>query len=293
MSNPTSEAGTLSQPQSPPQVPPLPDDIPGVVRLALNEDVGIGDLTAELIPPDRREQAVLISREEAVLCGTAWFDEVFRQLDATIIINWRYTDGERIPRDVTLCTLSGRARTLLTGERTALNFLQLLSGIATRTRCYADLLTGTRCQLLDTRKTLPGLRRAQKYAVACGGGKNHRMGLYDAILIKENHIHAAGGIASAVAKGKSNRQRVEIEVENLAELEQAITAGADIIMLDNFDIDRIQEAVRLNRGRARLEVSGNVTPATLPQIAATGVDYVSVGDLTKNVRAIDFSMRIM
>ena len=271
----------------------LPADITSTVRSALNEDIGSGDLTAELIPPEKMNKAEVISREPAVLCGSAWFDEVFRQLDATTRIDWSFTDGDRIMPEIPLCRISGRTRTLLTGERTALNFLQLLSGTATVTEAYVSMLAGTKTRLLDTRKTIPGLRSAQKYAVTCGGGKNHRMGLYDAILIKENHIQAAGGIQPAVQLAKSRYRQVEIEVENMQELEQAIAAGADTIMLDNFDLELIRDAVRINQGRSLLEVSGNVTLATLPELAATGVDFISSGDLTKNVRAIDFSMRIM
>jgi nicotinate-nucleotide pyrophosphorylase (carboxylating) len=271
----------------------LPDDIAGTVRLALHEDIGSGDVTAQLIRPDRTDQAIVISREPAVLCGCAWFNEVFLQLDAGTRIDWSFADGDHIVPDTPLCTLSGLTRALLTGERTALNFLQLLSGTATATGRYVAQLAGSRTRLLDTRKTIPGLRSAQKYAVACGGGKNHRMGLYDAVLIKENHIQSAGGILHAVQDARSRTRQVEVEVENLEQLEQAISAGADTIMLDNFAIDQIREAVRINQGRSILEVSGNVTLAKLPEIAATGVDYVSTGDITKNVRAIDFSMRIM
>jgi len=271
----------------------LPADITSTVRRALNEDIGSGDLTAELIPHEKRDNAVVISRESAVLCGSAWFDEVFRQLDETTRIDWSFTDGARIMPEIPLCRISGRTRTLLTGERTALNFLQLLSGTATVTHAYVSMLRGMKTKLLDTRKTIPGLRSAQKYAVSCGGGINHRMGLYDAILIKENHIQAAGGIQQAIQLAKSSHRQVEVEIENLRELEQAIAAGADTIMLDNFNIELIREAVRINQGRSQLEVSGNVTMTTLPELAATGVDYISSGDLTKNVRAIDFSMRIM
>lgn len=272
---------------------PLPADIASTVRRALNEDIGSGDLTAELLAPDKSDEAVIISREQAVLCGTAWFDEVFRQIDDAIRIDWSYSDGDEIRPDDPVCRLNGRTRTLLTGERTALNFLQLLSGTATITRSYVTLLDGMETQLLDTRKTVPGLRSAQKYAVACGGGKNHRMGLYDAVLIKENHIHSAGNIRLAIEQAKALHRNIEVEVENLDELKQAIEAGADKIMLDNFDIAAMQEAVSINRGRASLEASGNVDRETLRDIAATGVDFISVGNLTKNVQAIDFSMRIM
>jgi len=271
----------------------LPADITSTVRRALSEDIGSGDLTAELIPADSMGNAVVISREDAILCGSAWFNEVFYQVDASMQIAWSFQDGAAIAPDVPLCTLSGNTRALLTGERTALNFLQLLSGTATVTHEYVDLIEGMKTRLLDTRKTVPGLRSAQKYAVACGGGKNHRMGLYDAILIKENHIQAAGGIAQAVEKAKSLHRFVEVEVENLDELRQALDAGANTIMLDNFSLDLMRQAVVINNGRSALEASGNVTRSTLTEIAATGVDYISIGDLTKNVRAIDFSMRIM
>ena len=270
----------------------LPADIASTVRRALSEDIGSGDLTAELIPADNTSNAVVISRENAILCGCAWFNAVFLQLDATMQIDWSFQDGDAIKPDIPLCTLTGNSRALLTGERTALNFLQLLSGTATLTNSYAALIEGLKTQLLDTRKTIPGLRSAQKYAVACGGGKNHRMGLYDAILIKENHIQAAGNISSAVQHAKSVHRFVEIEVENLDELRQALDAGADTVMLDNFSLDLMRQAVELNNGGAALEASGNVTRDSLREIAATGVDYISIGDLTKNVQAIDFSMRI-
>lgn len=271
----------------------LPADIASTVRRALSEDIGSGDLTAELIPADSTGNAVVISREDAVLCGSAWFDAVFLQLDATMKIDWSFQDGDSIKPEVQLCTLTGNTRALLTGERTALNFLQLLSGTATITHTYVALIEGLKTQLLDTRKTIPGLRSAQKYAVACGGGKNHRKGLYDATLIKENHIQAAGNIATAVSQAKSLHRFVEVEVENLEEFRQALDAGADTIMLDNFSIDLLRQAVAINDGRSALEASGNVTRDTLREIAATGVDYISIGDLTKNVQAIDFSMRIM
>jgi nicotinate-nucleotide pyrophosphorylase (carboxylating) len=244
-----------------------------------------------LIPGDVTARAVVITRENAVLCGTAWFDEVYRQLDPAITVTWHAHDGDRITPRMKVCSVQGPARALLSGERTALNFLQLLSGTATVTREYADLLAGGKARLLDTRKTVPGLRSAQKYAVRCGGGYNHRMGLYDAILIKENHICAAGGISAAVARAKSQDVPVEVEVENLAELEEAITAGADTVLLDNFDLAGLREAVAANRSRAKLEVSGGVSLDNLRELAATGVDYISVGALTKHVRAVDFSMR--
>lgn len=271
----------------------LPADLASSVRLALKEDIGSGDLTAELIPAEITSRAVIISREPAILCGCAWFDEVFRQLDDATRVEWAFHDGDAIAPDVPLCNITGHTRALLTGERTALNFLQLLSGTATTTRNYVTLLGQAHSRLLDTRKTIPGLRSAQKYAVVCGGGNNHRMGLYDAILIKENHIQAAGGIQPAVQRARASGRRVEVEVEDLRELEQAIAAGTDTIMLDNFTLDMIREAVHVNQGRALLEVSGNVTRETLLELAATGVDLISCGDLTKNVTVIDFSMRIM
>jgi nicotinate-nucleotide pyrophosphorylase (carboxylating) len=271
----------------------LPEDISITVRRALEEDVGNGDLTAVLVPPERLATARVICREQAVLCGTAWFNEVFRQLDPATGISWQAADGEALQPEQTVCILSGPARTLLTGERTALNFLQLLSGTATTTRDYVKLLAGTKTRLLDTRKTLPGLRTAQKYAVACGGGCNHRMGLYDAILIKENHITAAGSITAAVRQAQTQHGEVEVEVENLDELQLALNAGANRIMLDNFSTAQIETAVRLNANRARLEVSGGVEVEAIKALASTGVDYISVGALTKHVRAIDFSMRVI
>ncbi len=271
----------------------LPPDLQSTVARALAEDVGAGDLTAALIPEQARAEATVISREPAVLCGTAWFDEVFRQLDTRIHTHWLLRDSDRMERDQLLCTLQGPARALLTGERTALNFLQTLSGTATLARRYADAVAGTRTAVLDTRKTLPGLRRAQKYAVHCGGCQNHRIGLFDALLIKENHIMAAGSITQAVATARRLHPGVtlEIEVENLAELEEALAAGPDIMMLDNFDLDTMRQAVQTVAGRVKLEASGNVNLDTIRAIAATGVDYVSVGGLTKDVRAVDLSLR--
>ncbi len=271
----------------------LPPDITSTVRCALSEDIGSGDLTAQLLPEQQQAQARVLCREQAVLCGSAWFDAVFKQLDPGVRVQWNAADGDAIRPDSVVCTLDGPARALLTGERTALNFLQLLSGTATITRRYVRLLEGSGTQLLDTRKTLPGLRTAQKYAVLCGGGRNHRMGLYDAVLIKENHIRAAGGIRAAVAQAKSTQCFVEVEVETLEQLEQAITAGADRVLLDNFDLDGMRRAVAAARGRVKLEVSGGVSAEQLKAIAATGVDYISMGALTKNVQAIDFSMRII
>lgn len=272
----------------------LPDDISDTVRRALAEDIGSGDLTAALIPPDRRADASVITRENAVLCGTAWFDEVFRQLDRTIHVSWQARDGDRIHAGQTVCTIKGPAQTILSGERMALNFLQLLSGVATQAREYVDRVSGTHAKILDTRKTVPGLRKAQKYAVTCGGAHNHRMGLYDSILIKENHIVAAGSIAAAVQRAKAAAPKgtsIEIEVENLDELQQAIEAGGTNLLLDNFSLDDLRAAVEQARGRATLEASGGITRENTRQIAETGVDYISVGDLTKNVKAVDFSMR--
>jgi nicotinate-nucleotide pyrophosphorylase (carboxylating) len=270
----------------------LPDPNP-TVTLALAEDVGGGDLTAALIPEGAQAEATVISREHAVLCGAAWFDAVFRQLDPRIHTEWRAADGDRIEPDQLLCTLRGPARALLTGERTALNFLQALSGTATLARQYADAVAGTGATILDTRKTLPGLRLAQKYAVRCGGCQNHRIGLFDAVLIKENHIMAAGSITNAIATARRLHPgvTVEVEVENLAELEEALAARPDIVMLDNFDLATLAEAVRITAKRVKLEASGNVNFDTVRAIAETGVDYISIGGLTKDVRAVDLSMR--
>ena len=270
----------------------LPDPHP-TVALALAEDIGGGDLTAALIPEATQAEATVISRESAVLCGTAWFDAVFQQLDARIVTDWLAGDGDRIEPDQLLCVLNGPARPLLTGERTALNFLQVLSGTATLARRYADLVAGTNAVILDTRKTLPGLRQAQKYAVRCGDCQNHRFGLFDAVLIKENHIMAAGSIGQAIATARHLHPdvTVEIEVENLTELEEALAARPDIVMLDNFDLATLVVAVRIADRRVKLEASGNVNFDTVRPIAETGVDYISIGGLTKDVRAVDFSMR--
>jgi nicotinate-nucleotide pyrophosphorylase (carboxylating) len=269
------------------------------VSHALAEDLGYlplqqGDITASLIPNEQAAIATVITREDCVVCGTAWVDEVFAQLSEQVVIQWHVADGDRVKANSVLCEISGPARILLTGERTALNFLQTLSGTATTTSQYVALLGGSKTRLLDTRKTLPGLRLAQKYAVSCGGGKNHRMGLYDAFLIKENHIAAAGSIANAVNTARLNfpGKPVEVEVEDLTELEQALAANADIIMLDNFHIADIVKAVSINKGKAKLEVSGNITAEALKSLSTTGVDYISSGALTKNVRAIDLSMRL-
>ncbi|OQX16253.1 MAG: nicotinate-nucleotide diphosphorylase (carboxylating) [Thiothrix lacustris] len=271
----------------------LPNDIQITVARALAEDIGTGDVTAGLIPAAKQASATVISREEAVLCGVAWFDEVFRQLDATVQIEWLYRDGERVAANAVLCTLRGSARSLLSGERAALNFLQTLSATATATRRYVDLVAHTACRILDTRKTLPGLRTAQKYAVLCGGGTNHRMGLYDRVLIKENHIMAAGSITAAIQQARALHPGilVEVETENLQELAEATAAHADIIMLDEYSLADMREAVRVTAGRIPLEASGGVSPETLVAITETGVDFVSIGGITKHVRAVDLSMR--
>ena len=275
-------------------------NIPGLeqqVEFALAEDVGTGDLTASLVPDNTVAHATVITREDAVICGTQWFDEVFRQLDPSIDVQWHCTDGQRVAANALLCEFTGPARALLTGERCALNFLQTLSGTATITRRYVDAVAGTGCRILDTRKTVPGLRRAQKYAVLCGGGVNHRIGLFDAILVKENHIISAGSIQAAVAKARATagERMVEVEVENLAELAQALQSDIDRILLDNFTLEDMIKAVKLKieqRGyHIQLEASGNVSLDTVHNIARTGVDFISVGGLTKHVQAIDLSMR--
>jgi nicotinate-nucleotide pyrophosphorylase (carboxylating) len=274
-----------------------PPDLEEQVARALAEDVGSGDLTAALVPRERTGRATVITREQAVLCGQPWFDAVFRQIDPSVRIEWEVAEGASVAPDRLLCRLNGPARSLLTGERTALNFLQTLSGTATATRRYVELLSGLPCRVLDTRKTIPGLRRAQKYAVRCAGGSNHRMGLYDGILVKENHIMAAGSIAAAVAAARTAGANVpvEVEVETLDELKQALDAGADMALLDEFSLEDLRSAVAMNRshprGPMKLEASGNITFDTLRPIAETGVDFISVGSLTKHVRAVDLSMR--
>ncbi|WP_437882809.1 carboxylating nicotinate-nucleotide diphosphorylase [Pseudomonas sp. LRF_L74] len=272
----------------------LDAEIHANVRRALREDIGSGDITAQLIPAERLAHATIITREAATIAGTAWVDEVFRQLDPRVAVHWQVADGERVQPNQALFHLQGPARALLSGERSALNFLQSLSAVATRCRYYADLVQGTGVKLLDTRKTLPGLRLAQKYAVTCGGCHNHRIGLFDAFLIKENHIAACGGIAEAIsaAHGIAPGKPVEIEVESLDELRQALDAGADIIMLDELSLDDMRTAVTLSAGRARLEASGGINETTLRDIAETGVDYVSIGSLTKDIKAVDLSMRL-
>ena len=275
--------------------PLLNTDITRAVCEALSEDIGSGDITAELVATDTQYLAKVITREPAIVCGVDWVNETFAQLDSSVTIDWSVSDGDRVEADQTLFTLSGSARSILTGERTALNFLQLLSGTATLCDRYAQLTAHTSVKLLDTRKTIPGLRTAQKYAVSCGGCFNHRIGLYDAYLIKENHIAACGSITDAVttAKAKHPDKPVEVEVENLDELEQALAAQADIVMLDNFSIKDLEQAVDINQGRAKLEASGNVSEVSLASLAATGVDYISIGALTKHVTAIDLSMRFL
>ncbi|MFN3901872.1 MAG: carboxylating nicotinate-nucleotide diphosphorylase [Alishewanella aestuarii] len=289
----------MSNPVTPFQHPLLADELRRAVAAALAEDLGqqnaeLGDITASLIPASQQAVATIITREDCVLCGSGFVNEVFLQLGNQVSIQWHATDGDRLSANSLICTLQGPARALLTGERTALNFLQLLSGTATTTAHYVRYLEGSNTRLLDTRKTLPGLRFAQKYAVSCGGGLNHRFGLFDAFLIKENHIAAAGSINQAVQLARQNfpGKPVEVEVENLDELKQALTAGADIIMLDNFATPEIRQAVLLNQGRAKLEVSGNITSERLSELAATGVDFISSGALTKHVQAIDLSMRL-
>ncbi|NLS12791.1 carboxylating nicotinate-nucleotide diphosphorylase [Vibrio sp. SM6] len=276
----------------------LPADITRAVRDTLKEDLGgtldaSNDITAALIPADVRNRATIITREAGVFCGQAWADEVFKQLGGDVTITWHVQDGDALTPNQTLCTLEGPARALLTGERNAMNFIQTLSGCATVTARYAAKIAHTQCRLLDTRKTIPGLRSALKYAVACGGGDNHRIGVFDAYLIKENHIIACGGIAAAIhtAKALNPGKPVEVETESLDELQQAIDAGADIIMLDNFTTEMMRQAVAINAGRAALENSGNVTLDTIAEYAETGVDYISVGALTKHIQALDLSMR--
>ena len=262
------------------------------VKAALHEDIGTGDITAELIPEDATATAALITREHATLAGQQWFDEVFKQLDSSVQIDWLVKDGDVISPDQKLCNLSGSARSLLSGERAAINFLQTLSGTATAVASFVSLIKDTDAKILDTRKTIPGLRLAQKYAVACGGGKNHRIGLYDEILIKENHILAAGSITKAITAAKEKNVPVEIEVESLQELEEALLSSPDQVLLDNFNIAELNKAVSIAKGKTKLEASGNVDKQTIRAIAETGVDYISIGALTKHVKAIDFSMRI-
>jgi len=273
---------------------PAPAVIERNVRAALEEDIGSGDITAALIAAGTRASGRVITREHGVQSGRPWVDAVFAQLDSAVKIEWHSRDGQVLAAGDTLFTFEGPARSLLTGERSALNFLQLLSGTATICHRYADLVSTTRVRLLDTRKTIPGLREAQKYAVRCGGCHNHRMGLYDAFLVKENHIAACGSIAAAVqtARRTAPGKPVEVEVETMDELEQALAAGCDRIMLDNFSIEQTAAAVTLSAGRAELESSGNITEGTLLAIAQTGVDFISIGALTKDCKALDLSMRL-
>lgn len=268
------------------------DEIISTVSIALDEDVGSGDLTANLIS-DRQSTAKLICRDEAVLCGRPWFDLCFSLLDESVSIDWLKEEGELVHSNDIICHIQGPARSILTSERTALNFLQTLSGVATTTKQYVDAVAGTGCRILDTRKTLPGLRKAQKYAVSCGGGHNHRIGLYDAVLIKENHIHAAGSICRALELAREAVDScvlIEIEVEDLAQLQQAIECGAERVLLDNFSLASLPQAVKLAGNSVETEVSGNVTLDNLSDIAHSGINFVSIGALTKNVRAIDLSL---
>lgn len=275
----------------------LKDHIHNSVAAAIAEDVGAGDLTASLVAPGAEIRATVITRENMTMAGRPWFDEVMHQVDSTVSVDWQFDDADEVAAGTKLCEITGAARSILTAERTALNFLQLLSAVATRTRQYVAAVEGTGCRILDTRKTIPGLRLAQKYAVLCGGGVNHRIGLFDAILIKENHIMSAGSIAAAVASVHALHPGipVEVEVESLQELRAALAAGADRLMLDNFDLPVLSEAVAINQDAnqspAELEASGGITLDTIRPIAATGVDYISVGALTKHIQAIDLSMR--
>ncbi|MCU7915686.1 MAG: carboxylating nicotinate-nucleotide diphosphorylase [Candidatus Thiodiazotropha sp. (ex Gloverina cf. vestifex)] len=272
---------------------PIPAHLQRQVKQALEEDLGSGDLTAGLISESAQAEVEIVCRESAVLCGTVWFDEVFRQLNDKVEIQWQAKDGDRLVPAQVICTLQGQTRALLSGERTALNYLQTLSGTATLARRYADIVAGTGATILDTRKTIPGLRLQQKYAVSCGGCENHRIGLYDAVLIKENHIHAAGSIQAALQMANDTVPAgisIEIEVESLSQLEKALESGAKRVLLDNFDLDALQAAVKLNAGRTRLEASGNVNLQTVRAIAETGVDDISVGALTKDIKAVDLSM---
>lgn len=267
--------------------------IENMVRLALEEDIGTGDVTAQLIPADEISKGSIISREKAIICGTRFVDEVFRQIDASIQIEWLVADGDLVAENDTLCRLSGLSRSLLTGERAALNFLQTLSGTATETHRYVEAIGESKTRVLDTRKTIPGFRLAQKYAVSCGGGKNHRIGLYDAFLIKENHIHAAGSITKAVAAARELNSNIllEVEVETFTQLNEALNCGVKRILLDNFSTDELTQAVVITGEKANLEASGNIDLTTIGVVAATGVDFISTGAITKNVKAIDLSMR--
>lgn len=273
---------------------PGPMEVSHAVKNALAEDIGSGDITAALVEETSRHEATVISRETGVICGRDWVEEVFRQVDPNIEVTWCVTDGDQVAAGAVVFRALGSTRSLLTAERSALNFLQLLSGTATRARHYADLVAHTEVRLLDTRKTIPGMRRAQKYAVHCGGCHNHRLGLYDAYLIKENHIAGCGSIAAAVSMARkiSPGSPVEVEVENMGELEQAVAAGADRIMLDNFSLQQLEQAVAMAKGKAELEASGGINDSTLIAIAETGVDFISLGTLTKDCQALDLSMRL-
>jgi len=273
----------------------LTEEIAANVRVALAEDVGTGDITAQLIPAGQQARARVITREDAVICGVAWVDEVFRQIDSSVRVNWHVADGEKVAANQLLFELEGSARSLLTGERTALNFMQTLSAVATRCSYFAEKVNGLPVKLLDTRKTLPGLRLAQKYAVTCGGCHNHRIGLYDVFLIKENHITACGGISAAVEQARqiAPQKPIEVEVESLEEFAEALQTSADIIMLDELSYADMREAVKVNAGKVKLEASGGINEATLRDVAQTGVDFISLGTLTKNVRAVDLSMRLV
>ena len=278
------------------QATPSPDQIQADVRRALDEDVGSGDLTASLIPADRQVTATIICRQAAMVCGRPWVDEVLHQLAPTAKLHWLIDDGGRTTPGAKVVEITGPARELLTAERSCLNFLQTLSAVATKTARYVEAVQGTRAAILDTRKTIPGLRVAEKYAVRCGGGQNHRMGLYDAILIKENHIAAAGGLTAAfrAAQALASRQPVafiQVEVETLAQLREALDAGVTMVLLDNMELPTLREAVAMAGGRCSLEISGGVTFEALPALAATGVDRISVGGLIKDIQAVDFSMR--
>lgn len=282
----------MAQQRHIPNLPTL-DSIKTSVSAALTEDIGSGDLTAKILPEDLQAHACVIARESGVLCGCAWFDEVFSQVDATVSIEWLKQDGDQLEKNEKLCEIKGPARAILTAERTALNFLQTLSGTATTARQYANAVEGTGCRILDTRKTLPGLRLGQKYATTIGGACNHRIGLYDGILIKENHIHAAGSIRQAIETALKDAPKncmVEVEVETLEQLEKALAAGATRIMLDNFDLATTSQAVAINNHRAELEASGNMSLENVREVAETGVDFISIGAITKNVRAVDFSL---
>ena len=271
----------------------LPENIADQVKQAINEDIGTGDVTADLIPKENTSTATVFCRDNAILAGVAWFNEVFHQIDANIVVNWNFKDGDAVSANDILCTLSGNSRSILSGERAALNFTQTLSATATQTQRYVKLISHTSTHVLDTRKTIPNMRDAQKYAVLCGGGRNHRIGLYDMILIKENHIMAAGSITAAVAQAKKLHPtiRVEVETETLEEFREASKAGADVIMLDDFDLETMRTAVVENDGKIDLEASGGINLETILPIAKTGVDFISIGQITKDVIAVDLSMR--